>query len=53
MVGVEPAGECVDLTFWDIAQDRQAAVHIAIERAVADGQFAFVAGCEDECAGSI
>jgi hypothetical protein len=47
-VAVDPAGEGVDLGFEDVADDGETAAHVAVERAVADGHFALVAGGEEE-----
>ena len=45
---VRDTREAVDHGFRNVADDGEAAAHIAIESAIADGDFAFVAGGEDE-----
>ena len=45
---VDPAGEGVDLRLEHIGDDREAAAHVAVERAVTDGHFALVAGGEEQ-----
>ena len=40
---IDEAGEVVDFRFRYIRDDGKTAAHVAIQRAVADGEFAFVA----------
>ena len=48
LVAIDVVGELIDGGFWDIAEDGEAAAHIAVESAVADGEFAFIARGEEE-----
>ena len=50
LVAIDVVGELIDGGFWDIAEDGEAAAHIAVESAVADGEFAFIARGEEEMA---
>ncbi len=43
---VDEVCEVVDHGFWDVGDDGKAAAHVAVEGAVADGDFRFVAGGE-------
>ena len=47
-VVVDPAGEGVDLRLEDVGDDGEAAAHVAVERAIADGDLALVAGGEQQ-----
>ena len=49
-LAVDPARELVDDRLRHVADDREAAAHVAVDRAVADGQFALVAGGEKQVA---
>ena len=46
--GIYPAGQGKDLGFKDVADHGEAAAHVAVERAVADGHFTFVTRREEE-----
>ena len=41
-------GEFIDYGFGDVGDDGEAAGHVAVEGAVANGDFGFVAGAEDQ-----
>jgi hypothetical protein len=45
---VDDAAEAIDERLGDVADDGEAADHVTVEGAVADGDFAFIAGREDE-----
>jgi len=48
--GVDPAGHFPDLGFGEVTDEGEAAAHVAVEGAVADGEFAFVAGGQEQMA---
>jgi hypothetical protein len=49
-LSINPSRQAVNHGLWDIADDRQSAAHISVDRAIADGQFAFVAGSQEQVA---
>ncbi len=49
-VAVEVPGEVVNESFGHVGDDGETTAHIAVEGAITDGEFAFVAGGEEEVA---
>ena len=49
-IAVDEACQCIDLHFVEIAEYAKSAGHIAVQGAVAGGQFAFIGGVEQDVA---
>ena len=43
---IDPAGDLIHAAFWQVGNDCQAAAHVAVNRAVADRELAFIAGSQ-------
>ena len=52
-LAVDPARDAIDHGLVHVAEERQAAGHVAVERAVADGELGLVAGGQHQRAGAV